>query len=194
MPNGLQKFPLLVHDCSNVFILHPHPLLGTFSQEALFSESDLLTLSFTLELCSQAHQFSFRLCSQSCCRPLHDHLKYMDITSSALTFHLHLVLLRSPFFSPKGVSLGTGWWNVHSHCCRGTARTWALRPSTDNAHSQFVCATTAHRDFTLPSTGSVLPPVTLVGRGHSLKGSKYVPHLIFQGSVLKLTNPPSLTY
>lgn len=65
---------------------------------------------------------------------------------------------------------------------------------SDNAPSQFVCGSTAHRDFALPSTGSVLPPPTLVGKGYSLKGSKYVPHLIFQGSVLKLTNPSSLTF
>lgn len=118
-----------------------------FSQEAFFSEYGLITPSFSLKLCSQAHQFSFRLCSQSCCRPLHDHLKYMEITGSALTFHLHLVLHRSPFFTPEGVSLGTGWCNAHSHCCRGTTRTRAFRPSTDNAHSQFVCGTTPHRDF-----------------------------------------------
>lgn len=42
--------------------------------------------------------------------------------------------------------------------------------------------------------GSVLPPPSLVGRGYSLKGSKYVPCLIFQGSLLKLINPSSVTF
>lgn len=160
-----------------------------FSQETIFSEYGLITPSFSLRLCSQARQVSFRLRSQSLCRPLHDHLKYMEITGSALTFHLQLVLHRNPFFTPKGANLGTEWGNAHSHCCRG-----ASRASTDNTHSQTVCRTTAHRAFALPSTGWILPPQTPGGRGCSLKGSKYVPCLIFQGSVLELTNPSSLTF
>lgn len=147
----------VVHACSNFFILHVHPLLRSFSQEAVFSEYDLVIPSFSFKLCSQARLCSFRLCSQSHCRPLHDHLKYMETAGSALTFHLHLVLHKNPFFTPKGVSWGAGWCNAYSRCCRDNTRTWPFRPSTDNAYSRFVCGTTAHRDFTLPSRLSPAP-------------------------------------
>jgi len=47
--------------------------------------------------------------------------------------------------------------------------------------------------FALPNISSVLHPPIPTGQGKNLKGNKYVSCLIFRGSVLKLTNPSSLT-
>lgn len=74
------------------------------------------------------------------------------------------------------------------------SRAWTFSSNMANSYSQLVCGTSAPMDFALPNIGSVLPPLILAGRGYSLKGNKYVSCLIFQGSVLKLTNPSSLTF